>query len=443
MFLGTTTIGMLFALLCILAVCIIVLAVWVAKLSTRMSGLRSGSKGKHGGSSRSSSKASRKSRKGKRAQIVEEDEDEDDDDDDDDEDENNNRGGVQINRMPAAQPPSPGFMPLGGAPNQAPGMQSPPQTAIMPGQGVETSQGQPFIMPDQAATIQLEKDLQPNAAQPQGQMPTPMQNQSQPQIPAQAQAQMQAQAQQQIPAQAQAQAQAQQQMQGQSPAQAQAQMQGAHASQNQQPLHAVGQNMQTSPQHQMQNQAQPNQAMPQHAQGMAPMPSAAADGAMQSSNPRALYQNDPSLSGQMQQITQAAGQVAQQNIQSQPQAQVEPQLMDTPAFEPQSYAPQETQMPMAQAQNASEANAAPKSALEAAFGTTVNDGSDFFEKYQQHEDPNAGGFGRQKPSIPFGEDKTAMHEKNESYAQSAAEYDLDPDSIDFARVAGYNQIFNN
>lgn len=73
----------------------------------------------------------------------------------------------------------------------------------------------------------------------------------------------------------------------------------------------------------------------------------------------------------------------------------------------------------------------------------VPDGEmDFFERYKQHEDPNStGAFGRQKPSIPFGEDRTAPS-RRDSYAESAADFDIEPDSIDFSRVAGYRNVIN-
>lgn len=71
-----------------------------------------------------------------------------------------------------------------------------------------------------------------------------------------------------------------------------------------------------------------------------------------------------------------------------------------------------------------------------------DDGSGFFDRYKQHENPNpTGGFGRQKPTIPFGEDRTIPH-KRDSYAETAADSDFDPDSIDFSRVAGYRDIYN-
>lgn len=67
---------------------------------------------------------------------------------------------------------------------------------------------------------------------------------------------------------------------------------------------------------------------------------------------------------------------------------------------------------------------------------------DFFERYKQHEDPNStGGFGRPKPSIPFGEDRTVPN-RRDAYAESAADFDIEPDSIDFSRVAGYRNVIN-
>lgn len=71
-----------------------------------------------------------------------------------------------------------------------------------------------------------------------------------------------------------------------------------------------------------------------------------------------------------------------------------------------------------------------------------DDGSDFFDRYKQHENPNPAGFGRQKPSIPFGEDKTVVR-KRDTYAETAVDYEYDPDSIDFSRVAGYRNLYNN
>lgn len=67
---------------------------------------------------------------------------------------------------------------------------------------------------------------------------------------------------------------------------------------------------------------------------------------------------------------------------------------------------------------------------------------DFFERYKQHDDPNStGGFGRRKPSIPFGQDKT-IPSGWDVYAAGAADFDAEPDSIDFSRVAGYRNVLN-
>ena len=52
---------------------------------------------------------------------------------------------------------------------------------------------------------------------------------------------------------------------------------------------------------------------------------------------------------------------------------------------------------------------------------------------------NTGAFGRERPSIPFGEDRSDAV-RREVYTQDAVSGDFDPDSIDFSRVAGYRNL---
>ena len=66
----------------------------------------------------------------------------------------------------------------------------------------------------------------------------------------------------------------------------------------------------------------------------------------------------------------------------------------------------------------------------------------FFESYRDmSEGHQTGAFRRERPSIPFGEDKSGAI-KRENYMQDAVDTEYDPDSIDFSRVAGYKNYYN-
>ncbi len=69
-----------------------------------------------------------------------------------------------------------------------------------------------------------------------------------------------------------------------------------------------------------------------------------------------------------------------------------------------------------------------------------DDGQSFFENYRsQSESQQTGAFGRERPSIPFGEDRNHAA-RLDAYTEDAISGDFDPDSIDFSRVAGYRNI---
>ena len=69
-----------------------------------------------------------------------------------------------------------------------------------------------------------------------------------------------------------------------------------------------------------------------------------------------------------------------------------------------------------------------------------DDGQSFFDSYRaRSEGQQTGAFGRERPTIPFGEDRNEAA-RREVYTQDAVSGDFDPDSIDFSRVAGYRNI---
>ncbi len=70
-----------------------------------------------------------------------------------------------------------------------------------------------------------------------------------------------------------------------------------------------------------------------------------------------------------------------------------------------------------------------------------DDGQAFFDSYRAQSEghQNTGAFGRERPSIPFGEDRSDAV-RREVYTQDAVSGDFDPDSIDFSRVAGYRNL---
>ncbi len=69
-----------------------------------------------------------------------------------------------------------------------------------------------------------------------------------------------------------------------------------------------------------------------------------------------------------------------------------------------------------------------------------DDGQSFFENYRsQSESQQTGAFGRERPTIPFGEDRNHAA-RLDAYTEDAISGDFDPDSIDFSRVAGYRNI---
>lgn len=108
------------------------------------------------------------------------------------------------------------------------------------------------------------------------------------------------------------------------------------------------------------------------------------------------------------------------------------------AQQPQTH-PNATQPFRPVAQNGYQMSS-PQNAVSSSYNAA--DDSNFFDGYNKHENPNASGsFGRQKPTIPFGEDKSRA-QKRDSYAETAADADYDPDSIDFTRVAGYRNFYN-
>lgn len=71
-----------------------------------------------------------------------------------------------------------------------------------------------------------------------------------------------------------------------------------------------------------------------------------------------------------------------------------------------------------------------------------DDGQAFFDSYRdKSEGQQTGAFGREKPSIPFGEDRNEVIKRESYYARDVIDTtDYDPDSIDFSRVAGYRNI---
>lgn len=69
-----------------------------------------------------------------------------------------------------------------------------------------------------------------------------------------------------------------------------------------------------------------------------------------------------------------------------------------------------------------------------------DDGQSFFESYRDRsESQQTGAFGRERPSIPFGEDRNHTA-RLDAYTEDAISGNFDPDSIDFSRVAGYRNI---
>lgn len=71
-----------------------------------------------------------------------------------------------------------------------------------------------------------------------------------------------------------------------------------------------------------------------------------------------------------------------------------------------------------------------------------DDGQAFFDSYRdKSEGQQTGAFGRERPSIPFGEDRNEAIKRESYYARDVIDTtDYDPDSIDFSRVAGYRNI---
>lgn len=73
------------------------------------------------------------------------------------------------------------------------------------------------------------------------------------------------------------------------------------------------------------------------------------------------------------------------------------------------------------------------------YGNNRGD-SAFFENYQEQDYASQNGFGRRKPTIPFGKAKEGPARRYDSYTESALDSDYDPDSIDFSRVEGYKNF---
>lgn len=70
-----------------------------------------------------------------------------------------------------------------------------------------------------------------------------------------------------------------------------------------------------------------------------------------------------------------------------------------------------------------------------------DDGQSFFDSYRaKSEAQQTGSFGREKPTIPFGEDRNEALKRESYYTKDAVDTEYDPDSIDFSRVAGYRNI---
>lgn len=153
-----------------------------------------------------------------------------------------------------------------------------------------------------------------------------------------------------------------------------------------------------------------------------------------------VYQSSPAVSGQQppiqiqpQQSPAVSGQIIAQSPATSGQMAPQPHQTRT---QPQAQTP------------AISGRIATKGAMKRAYQSPAlietaaqeNAASDFFDRYKQHESPNQPGFGRKKPSIPFGEDKTVTR-KRDTYADTAADLDIDPDSIDFSRVIGYRDIY--
>lgn len=71
-----------------------------------------------------------------------------------------------------------------------------------------------------------------------------------------------------------------------------------------------------------------------------------------------------------------------------------------------------------------------------------DDGQAFFDSYRdKSEGQQTGAFGRERPSIPFGEDRNEAIKRENYYARDVIDTtEYDPDSIDFSRVAGYRNI---
>lgn len=68
-------------------------------------------------------------------------------------------------------------------------------------------------------------------------------------------------------------------------------------------------------------------------------------------------------------------------------------------------------------------------------------GQAFFDSYRaKSEGQQTGAFGREKPSIPFGEDRNEVIKRENYYGRDIVDTEYDPDSIDFSRVAGYRNI---
>lgn len=145
------------------------------------------------------------------------------------------------------------------------------------------------------------------------------------------------------------------------------------------------------------------------------------------------------------------GTIATREHEPEPSDQPSPQEQAARAAQQQAQAKQARAKQAAaqraqQQQQARRASAQPQQAVSVSTQQEANQGqqeddtdTDFFDGYRDESyAKQTTTFGRQTPSIPFGEDRDLV-ERRASYTADAVSGGFDPDSIDFSRVAGYKK----
>lgn len=130
----------------------------------------------------------------------------------------------------------------------------------------------------------------------------------------------------------------------------------------------------------------------------------------------------------------------------QPMQPVQPMAMQEPAPMQESVQVQEPMQPLVQTTQQTVRSVQPAMARVRTNAVQAmeqdDDGQAFFDSYRdKSEGQQTGAFGRERPSIPFGEDRNEAIKRENYYARDVIDTtDYDPDSIDFSRVAGYRNI---